>query len=282
MSKSIIAMCCRAVIALACAPRVMSQEAASRPTTVATRPTTSQPATSPAISPEAMKILQELEAAGKKHATVRCEVDYRVDSRLTGDTELRTGYVAYRKESKKTPSKFRIHFETLKLGESKRTKNRVDYAFDGQWLSVAKHEIRQLTRYQVAAPGERVQPLRLGKGPFPLPFGQKVADVIEFFDVKTRKPAKTDPPNTDYLKLTTKPMMRKKTGFRYMEMWVDCKTRLPAKLITRDKSRNKTTVTFSKVQAGIKIDDKEFIMPRKRGWKPPIIRPLEKAEKLTP
>ena len=69
----------------------------------------------------------------------------------------------------------RIAFETLRQGAGRKIRAKVDYAFDGQWFTVAKHRIRQMTRYQVAVKGEHVEPMRLGKGPFPLPFGARRA-----------------------------------------------------------------------------------------------------------
>ena len=62
----------------------------------------------------------------------------------------------------------------------------MDWAFDGQFLTEVKHRIKQQTRYQLAAEGQKIEPMRLGKGPFPLPFGQKVEEVVKYFDVTSR------------------------------------------------------------------------------------------------
>lgn len=247
------------------------------------RPVSSQPASAPAASAVVMKILNAQEAAGKKNPTIRANIKYSVDNLLTGDTEWRSGYVVYRKETLKASAKFRIHFETLKQGskKSKTIRSRVDYAFDGQWLTVAKHRIRKLTRYQVAVKGQKVEPLRLGKGPFPLPFGQKTADVLKFFKVATRKSRKKDPKNTDYLKLTTRRNRRKEISFLKMEMWIDRSTHLPVKIVSRDKSKNITTVIFQNVQGGVKISKNIFQLPRQRGWKV-IVKPLKKASPPVP
>ena len=45
---------------------------------------------------------------------------------------------------------------------------------------------------QVAEAGQKVNPFEIGRGPFPLPFGQKTADVLKNFDVSTRPPQAGD------------------------------------------------------------------------------------------
>jgi hypothetical protein len=249
---------------------VPTQPSVSRPTEAATAPTQE-------TSPEAMRILQALEEADDAYPLLRAELDYRIDMTLTGDTEARTGWVAFRSAANDVPAKFRIHFETLQQGERSKIRARVDYAFDGgQWMSEAKHRIKQLTHYQVAAKGEKVDLYRLGKGPFPMPFGQRVDDVLKYFEVTTRALRETDPKNTEYLKLVTRRNRRRETTFREMQLWVDRDTHLPVRLTTRDKSRNVTTVVFRSVRKATELEDDLFVLKRPWGWKERYM-PLEKA-----
>ena len=249
--------------------------AQARPAAPATKPAAAAP------TQQVMNILEALEAAGVKHPTIQADVDYLIDRMLTGETERRTGYVKYRKHTAKTTDKFRIHFDTLRMDEGRKLKSVVDWAFDGMWLSEAKHRIKQLTRYQVAAEGQRVQPLRLGKGPFPLPFGQTVADILKYFKATQpeRKARKSDPKNADYVKFTTLPARRKEMSVVWIEQWIDRTTHLPIKIVAYDKSRKKTTVIFSNVKLGLTFDEDVFKIAQPRGWRPIIIRPLNKAGK---
>lgn len=237
-----------------------------------------------APSPAIMKILKALEAAGTKHATIQADVDYLIERMLTAEVEQRTGYVKYRKRTAKTSDKFRIHFDTLRMDEGRKLKSVVDYTFDGMWLSIAKHRIKQVTRIQVAALGERVQPLRLGKGPFPLPFGQDVADILKYFKVTqpARKASKHDPKNADHLRLTTLPAMRKEMFIVWMDQWIDRTTHLPVKIVAYDKNRNKTTVVFANVKSGLTFDKGDFYFPQRRGWKPVILKRLAKPGAAAP
>lgn len=232
---------------------------------LSTPPTTTSAPTSD-VSPEAMSILKNLEAAGEKYRTIKARVDYTVDMTETGETEARTGYVAYKGEEGKESAKFRISFDTLKQGNGPRIKDAMDYVFDGQWLWVAKHSIKQLTKYQVAAEGEKVESLKLGKGPFPMPFGQKASDVVEFFQVTTRPPTEKDPKGTRYLKLMPRREHRDDMNITRMEMWIDPNRDLPVKIVSEDKNANVTSVVFDNIQTGAQVDEALFTMARPAGW----------------
>jgi len=239
------------------------------------------PASQPAAGPAEMKILRDLEAAGEKHRTIRAEIDYRVDLRALGDSEERTGWVAYRKGDAKQPTTFRVTFETLKQGAGRRIKSQVDYAFDGQWLTVAKHKIRNMTLYQLAAKGQRIEPLRIGKGPFPLPFGQQARDVLEHFIPSTRPPRSSDPKNTTYLRLDARPQRAKDAPAARLELWIDAKTHLPVKIRSRAKNKDVTTVTFKNIRTNEDVSPSVFRIPRRLGWQV-IRRPLKGTRGLTP
>ena len=237
----------------------------------------------PTIDSKVLKILTQLEAAGQKYPNIEAKIDYRVDMLQTGDSETRTGKVFYQGAKDKTPAKFRIHFETLRQGRGPKIRNRIDYAFDGAWLTVRKERIKQMTRYQVAPPGKKINTLQLGKGPFPVPFGQKVDTVIKYFHVSTRPPKKSDPPDTDYLKLITRKKYRKEFSVVSLEMWIDRKVHLPIKIVARDRSENITTVILDRksIKFPKKFSSKVFKLPRPPiGWEYHIEKYKGTAAKL--
>jgi len=249
--------------------------------------TTVPAATQPVVDAAALAILDRLEKSGDKYATLRADITYHVHMIQTDDTEERTGYVAYQKKVAKTdkvegsPTKFHIQFTTLRLGEGAKTKEKVDYAFDGMWLTVAKHRIKNMTRYQVAAKGETVEPLRIGRGPFPLPFGQKTADMLKHFRAVTRDAREGDPPGSDYLLLVPHATRAKDLSFVRLEMWIDRKTDLPIRVVSKDKSKNVTTVVFKDIETDVKFRDSEFLIRKPFGWKMRV-EPLDRDAKLTP
>ena len=229
----------------------------------------------PEVKPEIKKLLDKMEKAGEAFKTLKADIVYTVISRLDGDKQIRTGFMAFAKSTEKSPDKFRISFDTLKLGEqTRKQKEKVDYIFDGNWLTIAKHKIKTITRLQVAAEGQKVEALRIGKGPFPVPFCQKTNDVIKYMEVSTRKSRKSDPKNTYYLKLIPRKKYKENMNFKRLEIWVDKDTNLPVKIRMKDKNKNKTIVTFSNIKTDEKVSEDLFKMKKPKGWKS-TLKPLK-------
>lgn len=227
------------------------------------------------ISAEAKVILKKLEDAGKAHVTIEAEIKYTEISPLTGDTQTRTGGVTYQNASAGNPARFRISFKTLKLGEQKAATNRVDYLFDGNWLIIAKHKIKSITKVQIAAEGKEVDAFKIGKGPFPIPFGQKTGNMIKLFEAITRKRKDSDPENSDYLLLLPRREHKKDVNFTQLKIWINSKTGLPVEVHSKDKNKNRTKVTFENIRTPEKPDPKDFTMKKPAGWDI-TIEPLKK------
>jgi len=206
MKRAVRNILLTALLAAGCSSSVQGappNQPAPRPTT---QPATTQPAARPApVDPKARALLVRLEAAGKKFNAIRSMVTYTSVNKRLGDSEVRTGWVAWQNRSKKVPARFRIHFDDVVANEGRKTKDSVDYGFDGRWLTVIKHRIKQIIRYEVVKPGSKADPLKLGKGPFPVPFGQETEEVLKTFAAGTRAPLRRDPEGTDYLKLVPLP-----------------------------------------------------------------------------
>ncbi|MHC4561297.1 MAG: LolA family protein [Planctomycetota bacterium] len=227
------------------------------------------PADTPADVPG---ILAALERAGEANPQITAAVHYRVDQPQTGDSETRTGQIKFDRGGEKTPSRFYVGFDTLQLGGSPAIADKVEYAFDGRWLTVAKHRIKQLTRYEIAAEGEIVDAFKLGKGPFPLPFGQDAAAMQKIFTITTRQPRESDPAGCDYLLLIPKAEHAEAMQFTRLEMWIDRATHLPARIVSRDKSKNTTTAAFTNIRTDVTFANKDFHLPRQLGWQVTVQR----------
>ncbi|MFB3893846.1 MAG: outer membrane lipoprotein carrier protein LolA [Phycisphaerae bacterium] len=260
-----------------------AQTAAPAPATIA--PSTGPaPTDTPTVGQAEKKILDDLQAAGDKFPTLTAKVLYTTSNPAEESVEIRTGDLSYQKDTDKEPMKLLISFDKVtradvgpggELLNKKTFPERVLYALDGQWFTVMKFRINQMTRYQVAAAGEKVEPLRVGQGPFPLPFGQKAAEVIKFFEVKTRAPAADDPKNTVYLELTPRAANAKSVGFTKLQMWIDRDTNLPVKLVSTEKDGTVKSGEFSEIKTGEKFDQKIFSPEKPAGWDL-TVEPLKK------
>ena len=232
-----------------------------------TQPTTAPNTESATNDQAAVKVLQSLEQAGKKYPTLRADIDYRVEMLELGDSERRTGWVAYQRDLQADDEKIRIHFDTLQQGDGPNRREKLDYTFDGQWAAEAKHSIKQLTRYQVAPPGEKVRALEIGKGPFPpLPFGQKADEVLKFYRVSTLPAGQSDPKDADGLLLVARRERQKDLNFTRLEMWVERQRGLPLKITGYEKDKNVHTVLLTNLQAGEKLPSDILELKKGFGW----------------
>ena len=267
---------------------------------VARTPTT-QPASAPACSaattqpaepdadPATRKILDAMEAAGKATRTIQADLTYKTVNTSLGDSEHRTGWVAYQskqtiKSGDKTstaPPMFRVHFETMRLGRGKTITSQVDYAYDGKNLTVARARNKTITRFQLPPGQKGSDMLQLGKGPMPLPFGQKTADMVKYFVCTNRPSRATDPKDTVYLSLVPRKAHAKNLTTLYIHMWVSTKTYLPVKIVTRDKTKNIITTTFSKLRVNEAVKKSLFTIPKPLGWKL-IVQPMKAGQDIKP
>ncbi|MEI7837514.1 MAG: hypothetical protein WCK05_14030 [Planctomycetota bacterium] len=240
--------------------------AQTAPTTEPATAPASRPTTAPTVEPAALKILQDLEQAGKARPALRAELTYSVVDPILETTDIRRGWVAFQRGLGDQSDRFRIHFADRKMEGEAPVVDKIDYAFDGAWLTVVKHSISNMKRYQYAAKGQKV-PLTL-TGPFPLPFGQPVDEVIGLFEPTTTPPAGNakGPEGTTYIRLTTRADARKDLRFRSLEMWIDPKLNLPAQIVAVEDKKKTITIVFRDVQTPEKIDDDVFIMPKLPGY----------------
>ena len=230
-----------------------------------------------------------MESAGKTTKTIRADLTYKTVNTSLGDSEYRTGWVAYQskqtiKSGDKTttsPAMFRVHFETMRLGRGKTTKSPVDYAYDGKNLTVARAKNKVITRFQMPPGNNAADMMRLGKGPMPLPFGQKTADMVKYFICTNRPTRATDPVDTVYLSLVPRKEHAKELSTLYIHLWVSTKTHLPVKIVTRDKTKNIITSTFNKTVTNQAIKKSLFAIPKPLGWKL-IVQPFKSGQEIKP
>jgi len=264
--------------------------AAQAPTTQPVCPTTPRATTTaPAVDPAVRKILDAMESAGKTTKTIRADFTYKQVNTSLGDSEFRTGWIAYQaKQTVKIGDKitlsapmFRVHFETMRLGKGKTVTRKVDYIFTGKVLIIVRAANKNIVQMRLPPRMQGANVMQLGKGPMPLPFGQKTADMIEHFVCTTRPKRISDPKNTVYLSLVPRKAHAKNLNAIYIHMWVSTKDHLPVKIVTRDKTKNIITSTFSKMSINKAVKQSLFSFPKPLGWKL-IVQPFKAGQNIKP
>lgn len=137
---------------------------------------------------DADDLLVALETADLGITTFKADVRYTRVFALAGDEQVRDGALYFEtvdRGDEQTPAlrRFAVLFTSLRVG-SRVEKEPKDYIFDGQYLVERLEKSRDFIKRRVVAPGERVDPLRIGEGPFPVPVGQRRSEVLERYEAR--------------------------------------------------------------------------------------------------
>lgn len=246
-------------------------------------PSATQPFTPPApvgenaaeapVSVEVDQILTRLEA--RTVNDLRAKLRWAKKQILGGDEEIREGRIWYRTAD--PVAQFAIHFDSLIVAE-RRDKCDEKHAFDGQWYIESKPAARTITRRQVRRASDTRNPFKLGQGPFPVPFGQKKDDILREFIVTLAPADKSDPPNTDHLRLMPRPGTVLEENFKELEFWVHREgptAGLPirVRMLKRDgtgRLNSVLTVDFKDAELNTGLAAAEFTLPTPPGFKEEI------------
>ena len=179
----------------------------------------SQPATSQsALDPEVDQILSRLEERQVQdlHARVAWRQEFVNDA--PEDWLTKQGEIWYQKAE--PVAKFLIRF-TEKITGTRRDKLDEQHMFDGCWYVKVESRTKTVERHEIRHANDAVNPYKVGEGVFPLPFGQKKADILREFDVHKVAPEPSDPPNTDHLHLVPRQGTRTGQNYKQLDFWID-------------------------------------------------------------
>jgi hypothetical protein len=249
----------------------------------ATAPAQTQPGQEPAsaaVDPAIDAILTRMEARQIRdlEAQMTWELRYTID--LPDEKQVKQGTIWYG-DADPIP-KFKVELDK-KIDAGRPRQLDEEHLFDGEWY-VEKNPVgKTVTRRQVRRPDDRSNPYRLGEGPFPVPFGQKKADILRWFDVKLVPPAADDPRNTDHLVCTPKPSSDMADKYAQVDFWIvrsgdlsglPVKLRA-AKLAPTGRVDSHLTVSFEQPRINQGVNARVFRIQTPLGWN-------EVVEKLGP
>lgn len=215
--------------------------------------------TGPSAKVEA--ILTRLEKRSEGLRDIRCKVRLLEDDQINLAERSKQGQILFLM-SDANPH-FLIHFDRVEadgvLGKQEW------YLFDGQWLYQGLERIKQVTKQEIAKPGEKVDLFDLENAPFPLPFGQKKDSILRSFNVTLAEPTAADPPDSDHLVCIPKPGTRMSRRYDRLEFFVLRDIDLPGRIIaTKNDGTEIVTADFPdlstrSINAG--VTEKDFVKP---------------------
>jgi hypothetical protein len=210
-------------------------------------------------------ILQALYARGQNLKDFTADVAKTETDNVLGKSHSTLGTVRYRKLSN-DDVEIRVTFEHEILGDNKPIAYHQDYKLaDGQ-LIVQKYDQKLEQHMTVAKPGQKLDPIKLGEGAFPLPVGQEPGDVKKQFEVKLIPHDQEDPPHTIHAQLTPKVGTKLANKFQTIDVWVDTQTNFTPRIETvpvKGVTTTTTELTNLKVNSGLKDADFQLPAPQK-------------------
>jgi len=228
-------------------------------------PTSASAPAEPAMSPQVAAILDRLERKGAQIDSIEARIDYIKIDPVLEDRQEYKGLLRF-KQLEPNP-RFYIEFDTFKHeGVIKKTKQW--HVFDGQWYIEARETTSTITKTEIVRPGETLEVFKVGKGPFPLPFGQKKADIERHFTVKLVPPAPGDPPYSDHLECTPRPNTEMARKYDTVHFHIDSKLDLPVRVETMEKQEgNRIIASFAEVKVNPGLVASQLNLPELKDYK---------------
>jgi hypothetical protein len=234
------------------------------------------------LDPVVDKILTRLESreVHDLRAKVRWELTYVVEEEEDADRKF--GTIWYKEDQ--PVAKFKVHFDTKIVGNRKQKLDE-EHLFDGRWYVELQSRTKTVTRREIRREGELSNPYKLGEGAFPLPFGQKKADILAEFEVERVAEKEGDPPATDHLKLTPRPDSQTGRTYKTLDFWVartGDHAGLPVKVVAGKKDgtgavNSYITITFSDIELNTGFSGSVFKVELPAGYEE-IVDPLKTFE----
>lgn len=206
-------------------------------------------------------ILDALDARGQAKNLQDFSLDVKLTETAqdTQESTIRGGKVLYQAQG---GGRVRATFTTKQIND-KITDEKIEYILlDGKLIDRNYARKLENTR-RVLRPGQKMNLLKLGEGPFPLPIGQPKDDVHKLFDVKKADASKDDPADTVHLQLKPKPDTEFTRKFSQMDVWVNRNDGFPRRIEVTDVTGNTVRTTdLSDVKLNIGLKDADFAVEK--------------------
>ncbi|MBL1217572.1 MAG: outer membrane lipoprotein carrier protein LolA [Planctomycetes bacterium] len=188
-------------------------------------------------------LLDALESADADLASFSAVVKYIKEDLLLDDVQERRGTLYYRVAPETAQRQFAVLFTRLRFGKEWHDDLK-DYVFDGRFLIERLHQEHQFFKREVVRPGETYDPLSID-GPFPLPIGQKKADLLRRFEATLLDPSTEGRLAGNYHMLLTARDRSDDDRLETVELWYDRETLLPTKAVVTEKTGDLSTVELA-------------------------------------
>lgn len=215
-------------------------------------------------------VLEKLSASTHKLESYKSKLFYTFSQPVFETKTVREGELFYKKYDSK--SKLRINFESIKQDNEKAEKQLQEYIFDGVWLTVIDHPLRDVKRFQQAEVNEPVDAFELAAANFPMIGFGRERNLDENFEVigMEKKGGKIK------LILQTRDNCEYSDDYEKIELWLDSKAYLPVRIEAYTPEEDIYIFEMKKEKINGKIRDKVFDYTIPAGFVESKVVPMEK------
>lgn len=191
------------------------------------------------------QVLDALDARGRSLREFTAVVSITEGDPDVGNVTVRSGHVWFQKKGE-DDGRIRVTFDKVVRGRIVFNNEKVEYLLDNGWLIDRNYKAKSETRRQVLRPGEKMNLLKLGEGPFPLPIGQRKEEVHHQFDVKLLSADAADGKDLAgmiHVQLKPKKGMQFARKFGLIDVWINRAISFPAQISTDTPDQSDPKIT---------------------------------------
>ena len=240
--------------------KVSAQQEVAKPLSdSATSATAASPVDATAQFKSTDAMLSALEKAGDNIRTLRANVIYdRVDA-VSENRERRTGQIVLTQDSQQLKSRtLAIMFDQFIDASGHASPQTQRFVFHGGWLFEFDDARHQLIARELVAPGEQLDPLRIGEGPVPIPIGQKKDEVLRRFEVQLaplpEQPLLKRLVNIQGLVMRPKLNAGVDPDLAEIYVWYDLGTLMPVAVAATTKGGDQKILLLTKLELNKELD----------------------------
>ena len=240
--------------------KVSAQQEVAKPSSgTATPVTTASAVDSTAQFQSTDAMLSALEKAGDAIRSLRANVIYdRVDA-VSENRERRTGQIVLTQDSQQLKSRtLAIMFDQFIDASGHASPQTQRFVFHGGWLFEFDDARHQLIARELVAPGEQLDPLRIGEGPVPIPIGQKKDEVLRRFEVQLaplpEQPLLKRLVNIQGLVMRPKLNAGVDPDLAEIDVWYDLGTLMPVAVAATTKGGDQKILLLTKLELNKELD----------------------------
>ena len=240
--------------------KVSAQQEVAKPSSgAATSVTTASAVDATAQFKSTDAMLSALEKAGDNIRSLRANVIYdRVDA-VSENRERRTGQIVLTQDSQQLKSRtLAIMFDQFIDASGHASPQTQRFVFHGGWLFEFDDARHQLIARELVAPGEQLDPLRIGEGPVPIPIGQKKDEVLSRFEVQLaplpEQPLLKRLVNIQGLVMRPKLNAGVDPDLAEIYVWYDLDTLMPVAVAATTKGGDQKILLLAKIELNKELD----------------------------